>query len=136
MTPLELLPPGRARINDIYENWTYSTKLGFDVTPEFTINWVGRHTNAKLLFTGEDFSFFPSVPAAEQSIQRVNQFFQRSEAVWSLFDGRFTNYFGVNYTDHSNWNKAPDPLYSPASTGATARGTIGVASYSRFPGKF
>ena len=137
VTPLELLPPGRARINDIYENWTYSTKLGVrcDRPNSRSTGWDGIPTRSCCL-PAKTSPFSRPCPRPSQSIQRVNQFFQRSEAVWSLFDGRFTNYFGINYTDHSNWNKAPDPAYSPASTGATARGTIGVASYSRFPGKF
>src|ERR1043165_409728 len=35
VTPLDLLPPGRKRINDSYENTTVSTKLGLDVTDTF-----------------------------------------------------------------------------------------------------
>ena len=106
VTPLYLLPPGRARINDFYDNQTYSTKLGADLTEDFTVNWVARYTDATLRFTGD--AGFPGVPQAEQSKQIVHQFFTRGEGVWSLFDGRFKNYFGVNYTDHWNWNKSPD----------------------------
>jgi vitamin B12 transporter len=109
VTPLELLPPGRQRINDFYDNWTYSTKIGVNLTEDLTVNWVGRFTDATLRFTSDDFSVFPSVPNAAQSTQAVHQFYQRAEAVWSLFDGRFTNTFGINYTDHWNSNKAPDP---------------------------
>jgi vitamin B12 transporter len=109
VTPLELIPPDRQRINDTWNNWTYSAKLGANLTPDFTVNWVGRFTDATLYFTGDDFSVFPAVPNAIQSTQAVHQFYQRGEAVWSTFGGKLVNYFGVNYTDTWNWNKAPDP---------------------------
>ena len=64
VTPLDLLPPGRKRINDSYENTTVSTKLGVDLTDAFGLDAVARYTDSTLFFTGEDFSFFPSVPAA------------------------------------------------------------------------
>ncbi len=44
----------------------------------------------------------------------MNQFFTRGEAVVSLFDDRFKNYFGVNYTDHWNWNKGADTAFAMA----------------------
>jgi vitamin B12 transporter len=121
VTPLELLPPGQPRINDTYDNWTYSAKLGANLTEDFTLNWVGRFTDATLHFTGDDFSVFPAVPARIQSIQQVHQFYQRGEAVWSSFDGRFVNYFGVNYTDTWNWNKAPDPAAPGINRGDRTR---------------
>src|SRR5215212_6047302 len=37
VTPLDLLPPGRKRINDSYENITLSTKLGVDLTDIFSV---------------------------------------------------------------------------------------------------
>ena len=121
VTPLELLPPGRPRINDSYDNWTYSTKLGYNVSDNLALNWVGRFTDATLHFTGDDFSVFPSVPNAVQSIQAVHQFYQRGEAVLTSLDGRLVNYFGVNYTNTSNWNKAPDPAAPGVNKGDRTR---------------
>ncbi len=121
VTPLELLPPGRQRINDSWDNWTYSAKFGANLAENLVLNWVGRFTDATLHFTGDDFSVFPAVPNAIQSIQAVHQFYQRGEAVWSLFDGRFVNYFGVNYTDTWNWNKAPDPAAPGINRGDRTR---------------
>ena len=109
VTPLDLLPPGRQPHNNFYDNLTYSTRLGADLTEDLAVSWVARYTDARLRFTGDDFSTFPAFPAAEQSTQVAHQFFGRGEAVWSLFDGRFKNFFGVNYTDHWNWTKGPDP---------------------------
>jgi vitamin B12 transporter len=121
VTPLELLPPGRQRINDSYDNWTYSTKLGYNLSDNLALNWVGRFTDATLHFTGDDFSVFPSVPNAVQSIQAVHQFYQRGEAVLTSLDGRLVNYFGVNYTNTWNWNKAPDPAVPNINKGDRTR---------------
>ena len=108
VTPSDLLPPGQKRNNDFYDNWTYSTRLGVDVTQNFSLNWVARYTDARLNFTGDDFSGFPLVvPSAKQSAQLVEQFFTRGEAVWSPFGDVFKNYFSVAYTEHSNVNRSP-----------------------------
>src|ERR1700730_6333903 len=108
VTPLDLLPPGRKRINDNYENTTVSTKLGVDLTDSFSIDFVGRYTDSTLFFTGEDFSFFPSVPAASQSEQNARQLFARGEAHLALFDGVFKNRVGVGYTNYRTTIQAPD----------------------------
>src|SRR5262249_4957143 len=83
VTPPELLPPGRAPIGNNYENWTYSTRLGLDLTDNVALNYVARYTDAKLLFTGDEFDLttFKNVAAAAQSTQVVHQFFTRGEAV-------------------------------------------------------
>ncbi len=87
---------------------TASTKLGVDISESFRLNYVGRYTESELRFTGDEFlpPTFRGVPRAVQSEQDVKQFFTRGEAVWTGFDGRFTNYFGVNYTDHFSANQA------------------------------
>jgi vitamin B12 transporter len=108
VTPLDLLPPGRKRINDSYENITLSTKLGADLTDNFSIDVVGRYTDSTLFFTGEDFSFFPSVPAAAQSEQNARQLFTRGDARLALFGGAFKNRFGVGYTNYRTTIQAPD----------------------------
>jgi len=119
VTPPELLPPGRRPIGNWYDNWTYSTRLGADVTENVALNYVARYTDAKLNFTGDEFdpTTFENVPAAMQSTQIVHQFFTRGEAVVSLFDDRLKNYFGVNYTNNWNWNKAPDPALPDVNRG-------------------
>jgi vitamin B12 transporter len=121
VTPLELLPPGQRRIDDYYDNKTYSTKLGVDVTDNLTLNYVARYTDAKLRFTGNNFNFFPAPPADLQSAQVVHKFFTRSEAVYSAFDGRFVNYFGVNFTDHWNHNADPYGFNGPISVNSGDR---------------
>lgn len=108
VTPLDLLPPGRKRINDSYENTTLSTKLGVYVTDTFKLSAVARYTDSTLFFTGEDFSFFPSVPAADQSEQNARQLFTRGQAELTLFDGAFKNLFGIGYTNYRTTIQAPD----------------------------
>ena len=111
VTPPELLQPGQRAIDNSYDNWTYSTKLGADLSENVTINLVGRYTDSKLLFTGDNFNIFPALIADEQSTQKQQQFFTRGEAVWSLLDGRIRNHFGVAYSDLSRWTR--DPINAP-----------------------
>jgi vitamin B12 transporter len=113
VTPLALLAPGEKRINDSYNNWTYSTKLGAKLSDNLTVNAVGRYTDARLGFTGQDYSAYPlSYPEAYQSAQLNHNLYTRGEAVWSLFDGKLKNTFGVNYTNQWNWTFDPNPDFA------------------------
>jgi vitamin B12 transporter len=100
ITPLEILPPGRQRFDNAYENWSYSTKLGVDVSRDFSLNFVARYTDAELDFTGG------SIPNAFQSRSEFQQFYSRGEGVWRALDGMVTNYFGINYSDLQSENIA------------------------------
>jgi vitamin B12 transporter len=115
VTPLELLPPGQKAIGNNYDNMTYSTKLGADVSENLTLNAVARYTDATLRFTTD--SGFPSFPNAAQSTQTLHQFLTRGEAVWSVLDGRIQNYFGVNYTNQWNSNISPGDAAPTINTG-------------------
>jgi vitamin B12 transporter len=113
VTPWALLPPGRQAIGNDYDNMTYSTKLGADINPFWSVNAVARYTDATLRFTGD--SGFPFVPDATQSTATERQLFTRGEVVWSWFDGRIKNYFGINTVN--NWRAdivASNPV--PANT--------------------
>ncbi len=109
VTPLSLLPPGQQRINDFYDNKSYSMRMGYDFSDAFSVNVVSRYTDGMLRFTGDTFdpATGTSVPAASQSRSVVHQSYTRGEAVWSVFDGRFKNYFGVGYTNAWNLNEGP-----------------------------
>src|SRR5216684_1849614 len=119
VTPLQLLPPGQKAIANSYDNMTYSTKLGADVSENLTLNAVARYTDATLHFTGDAFDpvTFASFPAAAQSTQTVHQLFTREEAVWSVLDGRIKNYFGVNFTNHWTSNISPGDAAPTITTG-------------------
>ena len=60
VTPSDLLPPGQKRNNDFYDNWTYSTRLGVDVSQALTLNMVARYTDARLTLRGTTSPFFLS----------------------------------------------------------------------------
>jgi len=118
VTPSYDLAPGEQRNNDFYDNWTYSTKLGYKLSDTWAVNVVGRYTDSKLHYTGDDFiDFFPTSFAEPiQSEQIDHQFNGRAEAVWTPFAG-FKNFFGVNYTNSWTWNLDPNMdtgLVSPA----------------------
>jgi vitamin B12 transporter len=113
VTPLNLLAPGEMRNNDSYNNWTYSTKLGADLSENVAVNLVGRYTDAKLGFTGDNFGLFPvELPEAMQSTQVNHNLYTRGEVVWSLFDNRFKNFFGMSYTNQWNFNVNPNPDFA------------------------
>src|ERR1700724_838706 len=67
VTPRDLLAPGEIRNDDYYDNLTAATKLGYEVVQNFDVGLVARYTNTHLRVTGDDFSTFPSFPAAQQT---------------------------------------------------------------------
>lgn len=111
VTPLNLLVPGEKRNNDNYDNWTYSSRLGADLSDNLAVNLIGRYTEAKHGLTADDAVNFPpnSAPEVLQDTQRNHQLFTRGEVVWSLLDGRFKNFFGVNYSNQWTWFFDPNP---------------------------
>jgi vitamin B12 transporter len=119
VTPLNLLKPGQTRINDNYDNWTYSTNLSLGIADNLAVNLVGRYTDAKLGFTGEDFSTFPlDFPEALQSTQRNHNLYSRGELVWSPTD-RFTSTVGINYTNQWDFTVNPNSDFA-ANNGFTS----------------
>src|SRR5438105_9974881 len=80
VTPLDLLGPGERRNDDYYDNLTVSTKLGLDVAPSFDLGLVARYTSTHLHYTGEDFSTFPALPAAQQSESNTDEYYGRATA--------------------------------------------------------
>lgn len=108
VTPDYVLPPGGHANSNSYDNMSYSTKLGAKLNDNLTVNLVGRYIDAKLLYSNDDFSLFPSAPFATRSDYGNRTFLGRSEAVWSLLDGRFVNTFGVNLTDYKRSNQDPN----------------------------
>ena len=109
VTPPYMVPPGASAIGNAYDNWTASTRLGAQVNENLRFNFIGRSTNAKLLYSDDDPSAFPGLTFPEQSTYRNREFHGRLEAVLTLLDGRFVNTFGANYTNFNRSNKDPDP---------------------------
>ena len=130
VTPLDLLAPGEARTNDSYDNRTGSAKLGLDLGKAFDIGFVGRATQTRLRFTGDDFSTFPAFPAAEQSSSQTQQYYARGSAHLSLLDGRIEQTAGVAYSsdrrEELSWPAPTPDLQHGSRTKVDWRGDIGL----------
>ena len=90
----------RRRNNDYYDNFTASTKLGFDVTQDFDLGLVARYTNTHLRTTGDTFDpiTFASFPAPEQTAATSDQYYARLTAHLVSFDGILDHTLGFAYT--------------------------------------
>jgi vitamin B12 transporter len=111
VTPLNILAPGEQRNDDRYDNVTASTKLGYDVTDNFDVGFVGRYTNSELHFTGDNYLI--GYPDTTQSINSVVEYFTRATAHLVLFDGFFEQTVGLAYTSTSSNDLSPDLGPSP-----------------------
>jgi vitamin B12 transporter len=109
VTPLDLLAPGEQRNDDYYDNFTASTKLGFDVTKDFDLGLVARYTNTHLRYTGQDFSVFPSIPAAEQSESNTSGYYGIATAHLLSFGGAFGQTLAVAFTRNETATIAQPP---------------------------
>lgn len=103
VTPFRLLPPGQPELPDRYDNTTAATRLGYDLSEYVSFNYFGRYTDATLKFNSNPGDTI-------KSTQEVHQFFTRGEGIVRLFENRFINTFGVNYTDHWNWNQTQNGI--------------------------
>jgi vitamin B12 transporter len=111
VTPLNLLAPGEVRNDDRYDNVTASTKLGYDVTDNFDLGFVGRYTNSYLNFTGDNYT--TGYPDATQSVSSVLEYFTRATAHLVLFGGFFEQTLGLAYSSTSSNDLSPDFGPSP-----------------------
>jgi vitamin B12 transporter len=121
VTPLELLPPGQKRIDDYYDNITAATKLGNDVTSNLDFGLMARYTDSHLRLTGDDFSTFPSFPAAQQSAANTNEYYGRAFGHLVVLDGLLDQTLGFAYTRKRSSNYQPD---SPVTLNTGERSKI------------
>jgi vitamin B12 transporter len=114
VTPLDLVVPGDRRNDDSYDNKTFSTKLGTRITDDLDVGVVARYVDTTLLFTGDNFNVFPSVPDATRSEENMQQLFTRASAHLALFEGRFEQTLGLGYShDHtSDYGPEVKPSFS------------------------
>ncbi|HWX78444.1 MAG TPA: TonB-dependent receptor [Steroidobacteraceae bacterium] len=108
VTPLDLLPPGQARIDDYDDNLTASTKLGLDVTDRFDLGLVARYTDSHLRITGDNFATFPATPDASQSDNNTLQYYTRATGHLSLLDGALDQTLGAAYSNVKSSQYSPD----------------------------
>jgi vitamin B12 transporter len=101
VTPLDLLLPGEARNDDYDDNLTLSTKLGYDVTPDFDLGLAARYTDIHLHDTGEDYlvvSPYSGYPAPQQTTAASDEYATRLTAHLKSFDGVLEQTLGLAYT--------------------------------------
>ncbi len=102
------LAAGQMRNPDSYDNKSFSTKLGTQLTNDLDVTAVARYIDATLFLTGDNFNLFPSVPDATRSREDTQQLFTRASAHLALFEGRFDETFGVGYTLDRTSDSGPD----------------------------
>jgi vitamin B12 transporter len=117
VTPLDLLAPGEIRNDDYYDNLTAATKLGYDVAQNFDVGLVARYTSTHLRVTGEDFSTFPTFPAAQQTRSSTSEYYSRATAHLVSFDGFLDQTLGVAYTRKRTSTLEPASPQEGLSTG-------------------
>jgi vitamin B12 transporter len=98
VTPLDLLLPGEKRNDDYYDNLTASTKLGYDIMEGLDVGLVARYTGAQLRVTDDDFSTFPSFPAAQQTHSSTAEYYARATGHLVSFGGLLDQTLGFAYT--------------------------------------
>jgi vitamin B12 transporter len=108
VTPLDLLSPGERRNDDYYDNRTASMKLGYDVVQNFDLGLVARYTQSHLRSTSDDFTSFPSFPAAVQSRFMTTEYYTRATAHLVLLDGFLDQTFGFAYTRKRTSDMEPE----------------------------
>jgi vitamin B12 transporter len=115
VTPLDLLAPGEQRVDDYYDNFTASTKLGFNVTDNFDLGLVARYTDTHLRLTGENEDNFPAdFPDSAQSANNTLQTYARATAHLLSFTGELEQTLGLAYSNVKSSDFAPEFARSDA----------------------
>lgn len=131
VTPSYVLPTGQAANPNSYDNMSYASRLGAQLNDDLRVNLTGRYVDAKLLYSNDDFSVFPSAPFAQRSDYRSKSFYGRAEAVWATLNDRVVHTFGVNVTDarrsNQDPNGTPPQTYNGTRTSVDWRGNIKLA---------
>ena len=105
VTPLSVLPTGQKRVNDGYDNKTYSTKLGAQVSDNLDLGLVARYIDSELKLTGDDSN--TSIPQAGRTNSTTQQLFTRGTAHTQSFDGLLDQTVGFAYTDYTRRDLSP-----------------------------
>lgn len=91
LVPERLIPAGGRQLEGQYENWTFASKVGVDVSPVVSFNVAARYTDS-------DYRFQINPGDARLSTTRSDQLYTRAETVVSLMGGRLKTVAGINYT--------------------------------------
>jgi vitamin B12 transporter len=115
VTPTRLLPAGRARIDDDFESTMFSTKLGVLLADNARLNATLRWSESELFFTGDDFTVFPIVPDAAQSVREERTLTTRLEGQTTQFDGLFEQKLGIGWANWRNHLQSPPAGGTPVA---------------------
>ena len=103
VTPFGLLVPGRPLTPDYYDNKTFSTKMGAQLTDNLDVGVVARYVDTDLSSTSDDFLG----PEPAQSYSNNHELFTRAFAHLVSFDGAFEQTIGFGFTGY--WRHFLDP---------------------------
>lgn len=108
VTPLNLLPPGRVRNPDYFDNVTASTKLGLVLADGFDLGLTARWSQNLSKITGDAFSLatFSYVPAPVRTRIAGQTWATRGTAHWDL--GWIDQTLGFAYSASQNRTNDPD----------------------------
>ncbi len=132
VTPPSLLLPGEKSHDDFYDGVQASTKLGWDVTGNFDLGFVGHYGSSLGKVTNDAFDpvTFVGFPSATQTRVATLQFDNRATAHLMLWDGRLDQTIGFGFTDAITSDADPDNGYGLSKGQRTKfdyQGNIGVA---------
>ncbi|HWE72171.1 MAG TPA: TonB-dependent receptor [Stellaceae bacterium] len=105
VTPSDLVPAGRPVNDDFYDNKTFATKLGANLTDNFDIGLAARYVTNDLRSTSDDFLG----PEAIRTDSHNRELFTRGTAHLSLFDGLLDQTLGYGYTGYRRGIFDPNP---------------------------
>ncbi len=131
VTPPSLLLPGEKSHDDFYDGVQASTKLGWDVTDNFDLGFVGHYGSSLGKVTNDAFDpvTFVGFPSATQTRVTTLQFDNRATAHLVLWDGRLDQTLGFGFTDAITSDADPDNGYGLSKGQRTKfdyQGNIGI----------
>jgi vitamin B12 transporter len=114
VTPASLLPPGEKRNDDFYDGLQASTKLGYDVTDNFDLGFVGHYGSSLGKITGDAFDpvTFVGFPSPTQTRIATLQYDSRATAHLVAWDGRLDQTIGIGFTDAITSGADPNNGYT------------------------
>ncbi|HEY4274578.1 MAG TPA: TonB-dependent receptor plug domain-containing protein, partial [Rhizomicrobium sp.] len=115
VTPLDLLPPGQKRNDDYFDSVTASTKLGYDITDNFDLGFVGRYSNSLSKVTGDAFDpvTFASFPSPLQT--RIDTLSYAARGTAHLVLGPVDQTIGLSYSSTVTSDMDPNNGSIPSS---------------------
>ncbi len=111
---------GVPNIGNFYDNWTYTSRVGADLSDTFAVSFIAKVIDSRLFYTGPNASY--DGLADQQSRQRQQQVSTRGEATWLLWDNKIKNIFGIGQSS-TNRN-----YYGYDASGASPYGYYGDRS--------